>query len=46
MNAPADAVELIVDRAQARLDAQLRDNDALDVKALGLLGSTPPFSAS
>jgi hypothetical protein len=37
MNEQADAVRLIVDRAQARLDAQLRDNDALDVKALGLL---------
>jgi hypothetical protein len=37
MSSPAHGIELIVDRAQARLDGQLRDSDALDVKALGLL---------
>ena len=37
MTEQSEAVRLIVERAQARLDAQLRDNDALDVKSLGLL---------
>jgi hypothetical protein len=30
-------LEIILDRVQARLDGQFRDNDALDLKALGLL---------
>ena len=37
MTEQSEAVRLIVERAQARLDAQLRDNDALDVTSLGLL---------
>lgn len=31
------AAELLIQRAQARLDGQSRDNDALDVKALGVV---------
>lgn len=31
------AAELVIERAQARLDGQSRDNDALDVKALGVV---------
>ena len=31
------AGELVIQRAQARLDGQSRDNDALDVKALGVV---------
>jgi hypothetical protein len=36
----ADRVlELVLDRVQARLDGQFRDSDALDAKALGVLGA-------
>jgi hypothetical protein len=31
------AAELVIQRAQARLEGQSRDNDALDVKALGVI---------
>jgi hypothetical protein len=31
------AAELLIQRAQARLEGQSRDNDALDVKALGVV---------
>jgi hypothetical protein len=31
------AAELVIQRLQARLDGQSRDNDALDVKALGVV---------
>jgi hypothetical protein len=31
-------LDMLVPRAQARIDGQLRDNDALDAKALGFLG--------
>src|SRR2546430_4945194 len=31
-------LEMLVPRAQARIDGQLRDGDALDAKALGVLG--------
>jgi hypothetical protein len=31
------AAELLIERAQARLDGQSRDNDALDVKAVGVV---------
>jgi hypothetical protein len=31
-------LDMLVPRAQARIDAQLRDNDALDAKAFGVLG--------
>jgi hypothetical protein len=31
------SAELVIQRAQARLDGQPRDNDALDVKALGVV---------
>ncbi len=37
MNSQRTLAELIIDRAQGRLDGQLHDNDALDVKALGLI---------
>lgn len=32
-------LEMVIARVQARLDGQMRDNDALDVKALGVLGA-------
>jgi hypothetical protein len=31
-------VDMLVPRAQARVDGQLRDSDAIDAKALGVLG--------
>jgi hypothetical protein len=33
-------VDMLIPRAQSRIDAQLRDSDALDSKALGVLGVT------
>ena len=33
-------VDMLIPRAQAHIDAQLRDSDALDSKALGVLGVT------
>ncbi len=33
-------LDMLVPRAHARIDAQLRDSDALDSKALGVLGVT------
>jgi hypothetical protein len=35
-----EILKLIIERADVRLDGQLRDNDALDAKALGLLAAT------
>ena len=32
-------LEFVVTQTRAQLDGQLRDNDALDVKALGILGA-------
>ena len=34
-----DILRLIIERAEARLESQLRDYDALDVKALGILAA-------
>jgi hypothetical protein len=33
-------LDMLIPRAQGRIDAQLRDSDALDSKALGMLGVT------
>ena len=33
-------VDMLIPRAQSRIDAQLRDSDSLDAKALGVLGVT------
>jgi hypothetical protein len=34
---PAFVTQMVIDRVQDRLDSQFRDNDALDLKALGIL---------
>jgi hypothetical protein len=39
MTEAENVIQMVLARVEARLDAQLRDSDALDVKALGVLGA-------
>jgi hypothetical protein len=34
-------LDMLIPRAQARIDGQLHDSDSLDAKALGILGVPP-----
>src|SRR5438445_3677164 len=39
MDNEAAVVQMVLDRVQARLDGQFRDDDALDAKSLGVLAA-------